>query len=197
MIKYGKVFVDICEGEALDKVGKEWGLQRIYSWDHSLCQEVIETDAAFRERIDIVLGRIHPINYPCNSGNIGKVGQVLCLVNGYMTWVDPVIGDVCYDYNDATPYIIGPNYWDKTGVIPVRDIDTNNSLEKEMAAIRKQTYDFLGIPKVGVDWADLTSVSGPTGDVSATDESCKHSWKEYKGFTANYNYCIFCDEKRS
>ena len=145
--------------ESLDKVGKEWGLQRIYSWDHSLCQEVIETDAAFRERIDIVLGRIDPINYPCN--NIRKVGQVLCLVNGYMTWVDPVIGDVCYDYNDATPYIIGPNHWDKTGVIPVRDIDTNNSLEKEM------------------------------------DESCKHSWKEYQGFTANYNYCIFCDEKRS
>lgn len=28
------------------------------------------------------------------------------------------------------------------------------------------------------------------------DDSCKHDWKPYIGFTESFKYCIKCDERR-
>lgn len=41
-----------------------------------------------------------------------------------------------------------------------------------------------------------TGLFGEYSPVSESLDNCDHSWKQYQGFTENYEYCIKCDLKK-
>lgn len=49
--------------------------------------------------------------------------------------------------------------------------------------------DFELIPPKMIDGYELTIISDK-------NSICFHSWKQYQGFTENYDYCTKCDLKK-